>query len=75
MNKNKMNKKIVYQSAILIVLYIGYGFYFFTRKSFIFMLPYFHINETSTFNLTKNQIGKKLKLWRFFQQFYLIQVL
>ncbi|RNA33361.1 glucose-6-phosphate translocase isoform X2 [Brachionus plicatilis] len=52
-----MNKKIVYQAAILAILYLGYGFYYLTRKSLIFMVPHFRLNQTSTFNFTKNDIG------------------
>jgi len=55
-----MNKLKVYQVSILIVLYLGYGFYYFTRKSITFMLPHFSVNgpnSTSSFNVTKNDIG------------------
>ena len=56
-----MNKLLIYQIATIIILYLGYGFFYYTRKSISFMLPHFstsgHLNSTSSLILTKNDIG------------------
>jgi hypothetical protein len=58
-----MNKLLIYQTVTVIILYMGYGFFYYTRKSITFMFPHFstvgggsssHLNETGVFNLTKN---------------------
>jgi sugar phosphate permease len=52
-----MNKILVYQLFIFSTLYVGYGFYYFTRKSVTYMLPFM----TDSLNITKNDIGIYLR--------------
>jgi len=62
-----MNKLLIYQIVTIIILYLGYGFFYYTRKSISFMLPHFSggnsvgsnivSNASGSFNLTKNDIG------------------
>lgn len=50
-------KLVIYQACLLFMLYLGYGFYYFTRKSVTFMMPHFDRNTTNSITLTKNDIG------------------
>jgi sugar phosphate permease len=54
----KETKLLFYQTSLLIMLYIGYGFYYYTRKSITFMMPHFDRNSTNSINITKEDIGK-----------------
>ncbi len=48
-----MNKLLLYQIFIFSTLYVGYGFFYYTRKSYTYMIPYM----TDTLNITKTDMG------------------
>ena len=56
----KMNKLFLYQLSTIIFLYLGYGFYSFTRKSISYMMPHFMNGSSNLQNLTKNDIGQSI---------------
>lgn len=56
------NKLLLYQASIFLVLYVGYAFYYYTRKSIVFMLPHFGRNTTNSIEITKNDIGALVDL-------------